>query len=330
MRVLVTGYAGFIGSNLTRMLFERMPLGTEILGIDAYTYAARPDWVLKHADVENEMRFRALKLDLRDAHAVRSVLNAWMPDQVYHLAAESHVCRSIDGPRAFAETNFMGTFNLIDALRGYGFKGRMVHVSTDEAFGELERGDAPFSESTPIAPRSPYAASKAASDLMVKAFAETYGLDFVTTRCTNNYGPNQHEEKLIPRTIERLLKGEAMTVHGAGDHVRDWIWVDDHCRALLTVMEAGRRGELYCVGGGVELSNLEVIDAVARAMREELDWSGDVNLKYTNDRPTDDKRYAVTTDKLQTLGWCAPPTYDYLLSRLRQTVRWYSFKERGL
>jgi dTDP-glucose 4,6-dehydratase len=327
LKVLVTGYAGFIGSNLTRMLLRDLPSDSEVLGLDAYTYAAREKWVFEALPDEPSPRFMATKVDLRSADTVRAVVREWMPDQVYHLAAESHVCRSIEGPRAFAETNFMGTFNLLDALRGNGFKGRFLHVSTDEAFGELRSGDEPFDELTAVRPRSPYAASKAASDLMVQAFCQTYGIDAVITRSTNNFGPNQHSEKLIPRTIQRLMAGKPMTLHGDGTHRRDWIWVDDHCLALASVMRAGLSGNLYCVGSGLELSNRDVVTRVADALRDELDWEGELKLEFTGDRPTDDERYAVCTDKIKQLGWGVDSGPAYFRDRLRKTVRWYS--ERG-
>lgn len=321
MRVLVTGFAGFIGSNLTRMLLRELPPDAEILGLDCYTYAARERWVFEMLPDHETRRFMATQVNLLDARAVSALVEHWEPDQVYHLAAESHVCRSIDGPRAFAETNFMGTFNLIEALRVNQFKGRMVHVSTDEAFGELRAGDDPFDEQTPARPNSPYSASKAASDLIVRAFVQTYGLDIRTTRCTNNFGPNQHEEKLIPRTIQRLREGKPMTVHGDGTHSRDWIWVDDHCAALRAVMERGMAGQLYCIGSGNELSNLEVIRSVARAM-----GTDELRLEFNQDRPTDDRRYAVRTDKVQQLGW--RPSPGLFQEQLLKTVRWY--EERSI
>lgn len=319
-RIVVTGYAGFIGSNLTRMLLSDEHV---ILGIDCQTYAARPMWVWD-ALKNNDERFVDAKVDIRDFRHLAAVLEDFKPDQVYHLAAESHVCRSIEGPRAFAETNFMGTFNLLEALRRMNFQGRLVHISTDEAFGELGPEDPPFHEKTPIAPRSPYSASKAASDLMVKAYAETYNMNCIITRCTNNYGPNQHEEKLIPRAITRILNGEAMTLYGDGSHSRDWIYVDDHCRALMTVMERGKKGELYCIGSGFERSNAEVIHDVANAIMSVTRQPVDLKVEYTNDRPTDDHRYAVCTSKIRALGW--QPSGDGVgcfSTHLRSTARWY-------
>lgn len=321
MRTLITGYAGFIGSNLTRMILDE--LGDScIAGLDCHTYASRPGWVREKINPEHD--FMEYAVDLRDQNAVLSTIENFKPDRVYHLAAESHVCRSIDGPRAFAETNFMGTFNLIEALRKTNFKGRMVHVSTDEAFGELREYDAPFDEQTPVNPRSPYSASKCASDLMVKAFVNTYGLDIMTTRCTNNYGPNQHEEKLIPKTILNLLQNKPMSMYGDGSHMRDWIFVDDHCRALISVMENGYPGQLYCVGSGLELTNKQVVTKVATAMQQELNWNGELMMNFTDDRPTDDMRYAVDNHKIKQLGWKVSSSEGIFMLKLRETVRWYA------
>lgn len=320
MRIVVTGYAGFIGSNLTRMLLHP---DNVVLGIDCHTYASRPIWVWNALENEDK-RFIESNVDIRDSAKLAAVLEDFEPDQVYHLAAESHVCRSIEGPRDFATTNFMGTFNLIEALRRMDFKGRMVHVSTDEAFGELKTWESPFDENTNTDPRSPYSASKAASDLMVRAYARTYGLDCMVTRCTNNFGPNQHEEKLIPRAITRLMQGLPMTLYGDGSHSRDWIFVDDHCRALMKVMEKGPHGNLYCIGSGLEFSNKDVVLRVVQAMVEELAWEGTLKLEFTNDRPTDDQRYAVDSSKIRSLGWGVDPGPAYFRKRLKQTVRWYA------
>lgn len=318
MKIVVTGWAGFIGSTLTRQLLSH---GHEVLGIDSLTYAARPAYV--RDDVDDDGLFSEARVDIRDTVSLRRTLDGFEPDQIYHLAAESHVCRSIDGPRDFAETNFMGTFNLIECLRNMEFRGRLVHVSTDEAFGELQPGERPFTELTPTDPRSPYSASKAASDLMVRAYVRTYGLDAVVTRCTNNYGPNQHEEKLIPRAIQRFLKGEAMTIHGNGSHVRDWIFVEDHCKALQLAMRRGVTGDLYCIGSGLELQNIEVVKRVAAAVELITGTRVDMKLNFTNDRPTDDHRYAVENRKIAALGWGVDPGPAYFRARLAETVEWY-------
>lgn len=319
MKIVVTGYAGFIGSTLARQLINA---GHQVVGLDCHTYAARPAYVQEILD-ENDPRFELALCDLRDQFTLNTLIEEIDPDQVYHLAAESHVCRSIEGPRDFATTNFMGTFNLLEALRRIKFKGRMVHVSTDEAFGELQPGERPFTELTPTDPRSPYSASKAASDLMVRAYVRTYALDCVITRCTNNYGPNQHEEKLIPRAITRFLKNKPMTIHGNGSHIRDWIFVEDHCKALQVAMRRGVMGDLYCIGSGLELPNIEVVKRVAIAVESVTGQRVDLKLNFTNDRPTDDHRYAVDNRKLVALGWGVDPGAAYFRARLSETVEWY-------
>lgn len=319
MKIVVTGYAGFIGSTLTRQLINA---GHQVVGLDCHTYAARPAYVQEILN-EDDPRFELALCDLRDQYTLNTLIEEIAPDQVYHLAAESHVCRSIEGPRDFATTNFMGTFNLLEALRRIKFSGRMVHVSTDEAFGELQPGERPFSELTPTDPRSPYSASKAASDLMVRAYVRTYGLDCVVTRCTNNFGPNQHEEKLIPRAITRFLKGDPMTIHGNGSHIRDWIFVEDHCRALQVAMARGVMGDLYCIGSGLELQNIEVVKRVAHAIELVTAKKVDMKLNFTNDRPTDDHRYAVDNRKIVALGWGITSGASYFTRRLLETVEWY-------
>lgn len=264
------------------------------------------------------------------------------PDAVFHFAAESHVCRSIAGPDDFVTTNINGTFNLLEAWREYLQERfawstaeenlrslhRFVHVSTDEVFGDLGLASDPkskFHEQKLYAPTSPYAASKAASDHLVKAWAHTYGLNAVVTNCTNNYGPNQHEEKLIPSAILKILNQEVVKIYGKGDHVRDWIWVEDHCRALDTVFRKGKSGESYGIGGDNERTVQDVVTDVyvnLVHMGEEDDSFRGLCLKTinTNDRPTDDERYAMDTSKIRSLGWS--PTKDYH-SKLRETIAWY-------
>lgn len=319
MRTLITGYAGFIGSNLTRHLLKSAIKQDSIVGLDCYTYAARPEWALEAVRAKEISVFTETKIDLRSKDEVMAFIQYFKPNRIYHLAAESHVCRSIEGPRAFAETNFMGTFNILEALRQIEFDGRLVHVSTDEAFGELKHGEEPFSDLTPVKPRSPYAASKCASDLMVQAYVNTYGLDAVITRCTNNYGPNQHEEKLIPKAIHSIVKGKEMTLYGDGSHSRDWIYVEDHCKALERAMIAGLSGQVYPIGSGLELTNKEVVMAVREVINKDMD----LKIRYTDDRPTDDVRYAVNTDKSRKLGFIPIPAKDYFLARLKHTVDWY-------
>lgn len=324
MKIVITGYAGFIGSNLTRMIISKMNKGDVILGIDCHTYAARPMHVWEILKDRDE-RFTEANIDIRNGEHLEAIIKAFNPDQVYHLAAESHVCKSIEGPRDFATTNFMGTFNLLEALRKHGFRGRMVHVSTDEVYGELELTEEPFTELTTVKPRSPYSSSKAASDLIAIAYHSTYQLDVCVTRCSNNYGPNQHDEKLVPKTLLSMIENDPVTLYGNGLNRRDWIHVDDHCRALMVVMENGKSGEIYNIGSGLELTNEQVVECCESAMRAEgMRW--DRGIIYTNDRPTDDKRYAINNSKVQRLGWRAPDRELGLVQfgiDLRKLIGWY-------
>ena len=267
--------------------------------------------------------FKATRLDLRKHEHVDRIIDSFRPEVVVHFAAESHVCNSITGPRAFMDSNVMGTFNLLEACRrlwSTGPKGIFHHVSTDEVFGQLQLSDIPFDEDSQIQPRSPYAASKAGSDLVAMAYAETYGMRVRVSNCSNNFGPNQHEEKLIPRTVKKLLAAQPVTVYGSGSQVRDWIWVDSHCSAIDRILERGKDGERYCVGGDLELTNLEMIDRIAYAARKVTGIDLELELDFTNDRPTDDLRYAIESEKMKSLGWS--PQKELFQDRLERTVEW--------
>lgn len=315
MKVVVTGGLGFIGSHLAKALRS---LGFYVHIWDAHTYAANLDFL------SGSESFAWRYLDITSEKDVRMAMALDRPDAIFHLAAESHVCRSIEGPRRFVETNVLGTFNLLEAARELCPDSRFVHVSTDEVFGEAE-GTSRFSEATPYAPRSPYSASKASSDHLAKAYRETYGMSVTVTNCSNNFGPHQHEEKLIPRTIRHLLEGKEIIVHGKGDHVRDWIWVGDHVDGLIRIMDQGDAHQ-YLLGGECELTNIEVINMVIEAVAKEGLLSGVPLLRHTNDRPTDDRRYAVDPSLAKTLGW-APGGKEKMMDRLRETVRWYAARK---
>ena len=319
--LLVTGGAGFIGSALVRHLVAETDYG--VVNVDALTYAGNLDSV---ADAARSDRYSFEHADICDAAAVGRIFEAHRPDGVIHLAAESHVDRSIDGPAAFVQTNVVGTFTLLDAARRYASGReapfRFLHVSTDEVFGTLG-ATGRFSEATPYAPNSPYSATKAASDHLVRAYGHTYGLDVVTTNCSNNYGPFHFPEKLIPLVTLKALAGEPVPVYGTGANVRDWLYVDDHVRALVAAFERGRAGETYALGGDSERTNLDVVHAVC-ALLDEMRPAGAPHARLVTlvaDRPGHDARYAIDAGKARReLGWAPRETFE---SGLRKTVRWF-------
>lgn len=328
MKILVTGGAGFIGSAVVRHLVLRT--SHEIVNLDKLTYAASLESL---ASVSGDSRYSFEKADICDATALRDIFMRHKPDAVMHLAAESHVDRSIDGPDAFIQTNLVGTFRLLEAARyhweaqdgEYRNRFRFHHISTDEVFGALQIGDPAFCETTPYDPRSPYSASKAGSDHLVQAWGHTYGLPVLLTNCTNNYGPYHFPEKLIPLTIINALKGLPLPVYGKGDNVRDWLFVEDHAAALVAVAEHGRIGESYGVGGGAERTNLQVVEAICDlldGMTSKLPTGPRRNLiQFVHDRPGHDFRYAMDCSKIEReLGWQRSETFE---SGLAKTIRWY-------
>lgn len=326
MRVIVTGGAGFIGSNLVRLLLER---GCEVLNIDALTYAGN---IHSLDDVADLPAYRFLHADVRDAELMRRTMKEYSPDWVMHLAAESHVDRSIDDPGDFITTNVMGTFSMLQsALDCYrSLEGerkqrfRFHYISTDEVYGTLGR-DGLFTEATPYSPHSPYSASKAASDHLVRAWHDTYGLPVLVTNCSNNYGPYQFPEKLIPVVILKALAGEPIPVYGKGENVRDWLYVLDHCEALFTVVSSGNPGETYNIGGNNEKTNLELVELLCSHL-DELRPRADGGsyrdqITFVRDRPGHDLRYAIDASKIRReLGW--EPKQDHS-SGFRKTIEWY-------
>lgn len=313
MKIMVTGSEGFIGTNLIRYLSNRYPTA-EIVRVDALTYASQQPF-------EEAARFPLEEINIQDQSAVARVMKVHRPNVVLHLAAESHVCRSITGPKAFMMTNAVGTFNMIEEFKELNNGGRFIHVSTDEVFGELEESDDAFNEGTTVKPRSPYAASKAASDHIVQSYFHTYGVDAIVTNCSNNFGPNQHDEKLIPRTIGKILQGEPVTVYGSGSQIRDWLHVDAHAEALCLLIEKGKSGERYCIGGEMEMRNREMIELVYKVMEHILFKEIQRKMVNTKDRPTDDYRYAINPMKLKQLGWNSGK--DDFFINLEKTVRSY-------
>ncbi len=324
--ILVTGGAGFIGSNFVLDTLERTPL--HVVNLDKLTYAGNPENL---APVQHNAAYTFVHGDINDAALVAQLLAKYRPQAIVHFAAESHVDRSITGPEAFLRTNIDGTFTLLQAARAYydSLAGkrpfRFLHVSTDEVYGTLAPTDPAFHEDTPYAPNSPYAASKAASDHLVRAWHHTYGLPTLITNCSNNYGPLHFPEKLIPLMITHALTGKPLPVYGDGAQVRDWLFVRDHCSAIHAVLAGGRPGETYNIGGGNQRTNLEVVTTLCALLDELVPDSPHRPhlqlLRYVQDRPGHDRRYAIDARKLEhELGWHAAESFE---SGLRKTVQWY-------
>ena len=323
--ILVTGGAGFIGANFVLDWFAH---STEpVVNLDKLTYAGN---LRSLAPLAADPCHAFVRGDIGDAECVRTLLERHRPRAIVNFAAETHVDRSIHGPAAFIQTNVVGTFALLDCVRAW-WSGlapaqrdafRFVHVSTDEVYGSLGPDDPPFSETTPFAPNSPYAASKASSDHLVRAYHHTYGLPVLTTNCSNNYGPRQFPEKLIPLMIVNALAGAPLPVYGDGGNVRDWLYVGDHVRAIRTVLEQGRPGETYNVGGHAEMANIDVVRTICRlvqAHRPGVDCERLVT--FVKDRPGHDRRYAIDASKIRReLGWTPVETFE---SGMRRTVDWY-------
>ena len=325
MRVIVTGGAGFIGSALVRHLVLEQHY--EVLNIDALTYAGN---LASLKLVEGRNNYRFLKADICDRAAMDAAMRDFRPDRIMHLAAESHVDRSITGAADFVNTNVIGTFTLLEAARHYWLEldnaardaFRFLHVSTDEVYGSLGE-EGLFEEATPYDPSSPYSASKAASDHLAKAWQRTYGLPVVVSNCSNNYGPYHFPEKLIPLTILNALSGRKLPIYGKGDNVRDWLYVEDHAQALDLIAERGRPGETYNVGGRNERCNIDVVLRICSVLDRLVpaDQQRETLIEYVTDRPGHDARYAIDASKLETeLGWRAQEDFE---SGIEKTVQWY-------
>ncbi len=326
--ILVTGGAGFIGANF--IYLQRGQDRCRIINLDKLTYAGN---LVTLAGLESDAQHTFVQGDIGDRELVDKLLKLYQPQAIVNFAAETHVDRSLDNPASFVETNVTGTFNLLESARQY-WKNldelnqrvfRFLHVSTDEVFGSLSPTDPPFTETTPYAPNSPYSASKASSDHLVRAYFHTYGLPTLITNCSNNYGPYQFPEKLIPLMILNAIGGKSLPIYGDGQNVRDWLWVGDHCRAIELVLKSGKPGETYNVGGAAERNNLWLVTKLCEILDELIPDSPNAPhsklISYVTDRPGHDRRYAIDFTKLQNeLGW--QPQED-IESGLRQTVQWY-------
>lgn len=326
MKILITGGAGFIGSNLVRQILEQT--SHEVVNLDKLTYAGN---VSSLGEYSADPRHTFIEGDLCNNQLLAEIFSKHKPDAVMHLAAESHVDRSIDGPGAFVETNILGTYYLLQAALEH-YRGlpaverdafRFLHVSTDEVYGSLEPDDAGFSETTPYSPHSPYSASKASSDHLARAWKDTYGLPVLVTNCSNNYGPFQFPEKLIPVVILKCLKGEEIPVYGKGENIRDWLYVGDHCSALRTVLEKGVPGETYNIGGNNEQTNLDLVKHICSILDELRPGTVPYEslITFVTDRPGHDLRYAIDPTKIRTeLNWEPSETFS---TGFRKTIEWY-------
>jgi dTDP-glucose 4,6-dehydratase len=327
MKILVTGGAGFIGSALVRHILNNTD--NSVVNLDKLTYAGNLESL---ASIADSNRYLFERVDICNKVELGRIFNACKPDAVMHLAAESHVDRSIDSPDDFIQTNIVGTYNMLEVAREYwldlvGTKKssfRFHHISTDEVYGDLGRGDDLFTEDTPYAPSSPYSASKASSDHLVRAWHRTYKLPIIITNCSNNYGPYHFPEKLIPLVILNALDGKPLPIYGAGDQVRDWLYVEDHARALFTAITKGDIGETYNIGGHNEKSNIEVVKLICDLLDELVpldDGSYNAQITHVADRPGHDQRYAIDASKMaRELDWVPKETFE---SGIRKTVLWY-------
>lgn len=328
MRILITGGAGFIGSAVIRHIIKNT--NDEVLNLDRLTYAGNLESL---KEIDQNPRYQFQQVDICDASKLTPVFEQFQPDVIMHLAAESHVDRSIDGPSAFIQTNIVGTYTLLEAARKYWQRldeikkvnFRFHHISTDEVYGDLDGNADLFTETTPYAPSSPYSASKASSDHLVRAWQRTYGLPTIVTNCSNNYGPYHFPEKLIPLVILNALDGKALPIYGTGNQIRDWLFVEDHARALYQVVTRGTVGETYNIGGHNEKQNIEVVKTICRILdqlRPQNNAQPYENLiTFVKDRPGHDLRYAIDASKIENeLGWKPLETFE---TGIRKTIEWY-------
>lgn len=336
--LLITGSAGFIGSNFVNYFFNKYP-EYKLINIDSITYAGELSNI--NDSIHKDPRFELIEADIRDLAVVQSIFEKYKIEGVIHFAAESHVDNSIMNPSVFLETNVLGTFNILQASRELWindrfeykseFKGcRFYHISTDEVYGSLDlESEDIFTEQSVIKPSSPYSASKAASDMLVNSFYHTYGLDTLISNCSNNYGPNQHDEKLIPTIIRNALRGQEIPIYGDGKNVRDWLYVLDHCKAIDKVFHLGKSGEVYNIGGNTEKNNLDIVYKVCELLESTVPTSKPYRdlITFVSDRPGHDKRYAIDATKIENeLGFTPETSFD---DGLKKTIRWYYSKYKN-
>ncbi|MFP2997912.1 dTDP-glucose 4,6-dehydratase [Spongiivirga sp. MCCC 1A20706] len=317
-KILVTGGAGFIGSNFTQFLLES-DRHVQVVNLDALTYAGSLDNCKVY---ENNARYSFIRADIRDKAFIENLFKEQEFTGVIHFAAESHVDNSIDAPGIFIETNVLGTFNLLEAARKYQPTIRFHHISTDEVYGSLDK-EGFFTEKTSYAPNSPYSASKASSDFLVRSYFHTYKMDVVTSNCSNNYGPKQHDEKLIPVIIRKALSGEQIPIYGDGTNIRDWLYVIDHCKGILEVFKKGKSGETYNIGGGNEYTNLQIANMICELLDERRSKHNSYKsqITFVKDRQGHDFRYAIDASKIENeLNWKADEKFE---TGIRKTVNWY-------
>lgn len=307
LKFLITGGLGFIGSNLVKYIIENYPTA-EVINVDSITYGANPENLREY---EGHPRYKFIKGDITDYKLILKTISD--VDAIINLAAQTHVDRSISNPQIFFESNTMGVFTILEAMRRKNVEARLVHVSTDEVYGSIQNGS--FHENDRLNPSSPYSATKAAADMLVIAYHKTYGLNAIITRCTNNFGPYQFPEKLIPKSIIRASLNLQIPIYGTGNQVRDWIYVEDHCRALLHVLEHGEKGEIYNISSGNEIENIRLVKMILEIMNKPESL-----IKFVEDRPAHDVRYSLDSQKIRRLGW--KPKYDFK-NALRATVDWY-------
>ncbi len=317
-KIIVTGGLGFIGSNLIKLLLRKK---YKVLNLDKVTYASN---FYNVKDFKNNKNYKFVKCDLKNNNKLIQIIKNYKPKAIFNLAAETHVDRSIDGPKSFIESNIVGTFNLLEILRNYKNKIKLIHVSTDEVYGDVIKGRS--KEDDPYKPSSPYSASKAASDHLVYSYVRTFKIPAIVTNCSNNFGPRQHPEKLIPKLIYNILNNKKLPIYGKGNNSREWIFVDDHCEALIKVFKSGKIGEFYNIGSNHNLDNLTVVKKLLFVAKRNMSLGKNVKIQFVKDRPGHDMRYAIDSKKIKNnLKW---KTKENFMSGLKKTFDWYSNNKR--